>query len=435
MRRRISDVIGEDIAEGDLDHLQAPAMYTAYLATNRPLHDLLDEAFATGFKPNYYHEALAQLPINSFVTTNWDNLLEEALAAVPLAVPVRTLFRDEHIGSWNETRARNVIKLHGSIQDKSSIVFTEDQYLARYAKDSLLFQLVRVLLASRSVLMLGFSLSDVFVKLLFHQVRDLTARSGRPHWYAIAEDRASRVALDYLRHAGFTPIIIPSSLNDPSPLAPFLDACVEQTATIARDRSTRSALIRRATTALFGYRGPNKIIRIRAMLGPFGNPAPDPDDPIFGSTQRDLEEYELHELCVRLATEAGFTIRLIGSPASVDYVTAKGYVRRQTLRRVRSFLDTAERLGDRFEFAELACPSERNQWIAADQSVIDSWKGSSGDNQLYPDATLSIDQGSVSMAVRWFDDDFAEACNRGGGIRQSRQTVIAELRRLIAEAQ
>ncbi|MFL9655144.1 SIR2 family protein [Streptomyces sp. PB17] len=435
VRKRLSSVMGDPVSEEDLDHLQVPAMYAGYLATSQPLNDLLDEAFSTGFQPNVYHSALAQLPVNSFVTTNWDNLLETALTAVPLAGPVRSIYRDDQIGSWNEIRARNVIKLHGSIQDKSSIVFSEDQYLSRYGRDSLLFQLVRVLLATRSVLMMGFSLNDVFVKLLFHQVRDLTAGSGRPHWYVIDESRATRVALDYLRHVGFTPIVVPAAARDPEPLKGFLEHLIAETSTIARDGSSRAALIRRTTEALHSYRGPHKVIRIRAVLGPFGNPPPGDDDPVFGSSSRDEEEYELHRLCIRLAEENGFVIRLIGDPTSVDYVTAKGYLPAQTTRRLKSFIATAERLGDRFEFARLAAPSDRNQWIAADQGVIDSWKGSLGSNQLYPDATLSLDQTTIGMAIRWFDDDFAAACARDGGRENAKKRLMEDLRKVIAQSE
>jgi hypothetical protein len=50
---------------------------------------------------------------------------------------------------------------------------------------------------------------------------------------------------------------------------------------------------------------------------------------------------------------------------------------------------------------------------------------------LYPDATLSSDRVRVHLAIQWFDHDFAEAAERGGGIEKSREDIFTRLEGLI----
>jgi hypothetical protein len=126
-------------------------------------------------------------------------------------------------------------------------------------------------------------------------------------------------------------------------------------------------------------------------------------------------------------------VRLIGRPAALDALVAKGYSRTQALRRISAFADTARRLGPRFEFAPMQSPSDRNQWIAANRSVVESWKEVSGPNQLYSRAMLREERGAVTLAARLFDEDFNEAQDRGGGPEQTRKRPFEELDALLRE--
>lgn len=408
-------------------------MYSALAASSQPLHELLDEAFLTGFEPNEYHHALARMPVDTYITTNWDVLLEKALEQAPFRAPVRVLYRDDHVADWSEAQRTSVIKLHGTIKDHRSIVFSEDQYLDRYGSDSLLFQLVRVLLASRSVLMIGFSYSDTFVKLLFHRVGRLVTESRRPHWFVTSEDRATPAFLQYLKQVGFVPIVLPSAAEHPESILQFLQLLASETGTVVRDRASRARLLRRITEPLLTYRGSERILRIRATLGPFGSPEPDPSDHLFGSAARDQEEYALHRICVELVEHAGFQVRLLGRPSSLEAMLTKGYSRPQALRRMSAFAATAARLGDRLEFARVQSPNDRNQWIAANRSVVESWKEVSGPGQLYSEAMLREERGAVVLAARLFDEDFEEATQRGGGRAQIRAQLVDDLEAVLRE--
>ncbi len=369
--------------------------------------------------------------MSTYITTNWDLLLEIALKQVPFRAPVEVLYRDEQVADWSEAQRTSVIKLHGTISDHRSIVFSEAQYLDRYGTDSLLFQLVRVLLASRSVLMIGFGYSDAFVKLLFHQARELIGDSRKQHWFVTSEDRITPAFQHYLVQVGFSPVVLPSSETHPGSILEFLQLLAGETTTVVHNRSSRARLLQRVTEPLRDYLGSERILRIRATLGPFGSPEPDPAAQVFGSARRDEEEYALHQACVKLVEERRFRIRLLGRPASLDALLSKGYSRSQALRRIRAFARTAEYLGDAFEFAPVQSPSDRNQWIAANRSVVESWKEVSGPGQLYSRAMLHEERGAVALAARLFDEDFEEAVQRAGGQEEAKERLANELRPLL----
>jgi|GEM_PF-4987685 len=430
VRSRLGSLRGKPITADELDLLQVPLSYRGHFASTRPLHDILRVAFGEGYAPNAYHRALVELPIRTYLTTNWDRLIELALTEADFGSNPQVLHSDSDVSFWNEHNSRSVIKLHGTIERQESIVFSEDDYYDRYSGDSLLFQLARVLFASRSVMMLGFSLSDTFVKLLFRQVRIVTQKSSRPHWYIIPSAYASEGFVDYVRQAGFTPLVVPPGRDPALPLLDFLIVLARESRTVARDRHARAELLLRETAALEHYHGPDRTVRVRAILGPLGNPRPG-KEPFFGSPDQDLIEYELHELCLRLADSRGFKLRLIGSPHSVEYLEAKGYDARETQRRLSEFLASARAMGERFEFAPLESPTDRNQWISADRSVVDSWKGTTGDFQLYPDATLTLDRHAVQLATKWYDDDFEKGVARAGGIAAAREQMFNDVEHAI----
>ena len=64
--------------------------------------------------------------IKTIITTNWDTYFEDCCAAVPLTIP-------EDISLLDET-SRHVLKIHGSINNLSSIVATKSDYESCYER-------------------------------------------------------------------------------------------------------------------------------------------------------------------------------------------------------------------------------------------------------------------------------------------------------------
>ncbi len=132
------------------------------------------------------HRALAELELPIYITTNQDNLLENALSAI--GRKPRTL-----LCPWNESVERKldqytekpsiqeplVYHLFGSWDQPDSIVLTEDQYfdflVGVTGNKDIIPDEVRLALSSSSLLFLGFQTHDWNFRVLF---RSILARPG-----------------------------------------------------------------------------------------------------------------------------------------------------------------------------------------------------------------------------------------------------------------
>jgi hypothetical protein len=102
-----------------------------------------------------FHKELATMtPITTVVTTNWDTAFEDHCRARPFVVD------DDY--AYYDLPGRKVFKIHGSVNNVSTIVATEEDYEQRestYA-NSALGSTLKHILATQTVVFIGFSLSD-----------------------------------------------------------------------------------------------------------------------------------------------------------------------------------------------------------------------------------------------------------------------------------
>lgn len=167
------------------------------------------------------HTHLAELPITTFWTSNYDSLIEDALRASGRTPAVRRT--GASLTNTRKGANAEVLKMHGDIQDADRVVITKEDY-ERYSKDNepLLIRLKNDLI-SKSFLFVGFSFSDPNLELILSQVRLLVGDSPRSH-YAVfkkpSRDEYSRPAkfryelnrwqlrLGDLRRYGIQPVIV-----------------------------------------------------------------------------------------------------------------------------------------------------------------------------------------------------------------------------------
>lgn len=102
-----------------------------------------------------FHRELSTVHfIQDIVTTNWDTSFEDACGALPIVVPDDYAF-------WNAP-GRKVFKIHGSITNWGTVVATEADYLKCYRRlrDGVVGASLKHLLATKSVIFVGYSLGD-----------------------------------------------------------------------------------------------------------------------------------------------------------------------------------------------------------------------------------------------------------------------------------
>src|SRR2546428_14070193 len=150
-------------------------------------HKFLDRQFTPqpSCKHQPFHQALIQLGFSGIVTTNYDLILEDAIGEtcsstayfrcepIDLCEPRRYRVLDflRSIGPSNEHRY--VLHLHGLYRSPDCLILTRRDYETRYgqlrnadgrrvALDTLHRKVIWTLLATHSVVFVGFSLQDEF---------------------------------------------------------------------------------------------------------------------------------------------------------------------------------------------------------------------------------------------------------------------------------
>lgn len=144
--------------------------------------ELLHDEFAQIAAPSELHHALVALDQRILVTTNFDKLLESAFdqsgsthhpkVITRLGADAFKMLRDDR---------RYLVKLHGSIDDPESFVFTKAEYIERAFESPVYGDFIRTLLATHTFVFVGFSMSDPAISSLVEQYA-YRYPGGRPHY-------------------------------------------------------------------------------------------------------------------------------------------------------------------------------------------------------------------------------------------------------------
>lgn len=144
--------------------------------------DLLHEEFGQIADPSPLHKALVGLDQRIMVTTNFDKLIESAIEQGSsthypkiinrLSADAFKMLRDD---------GRYLVKMHGSIDDPETFIFTKSEYIAKAFENWIYGEFLRTLLATHTVLFVGFSMSDPAVSALVEQYA-FRFPNGRPHY-------------------------------------------------------------------------------------------------------------------------------------------------------------------------------------------------------------------------------------------------------------
>jgi NAD-dependent SIR2 family protein deacetylase len=108
------------------------------------------------------HHALACMAdkLDVILTTNWDNLLEDAFDASRTARDsYQRVYRDVHVPTLQSAKT-TIVKLHGHIDDPSSYVVTQEDCKAFQRRHPRLADYLRVCLATSTLVIVGYGQGD-----------------------------------------------------------------------------------------------------------------------------------------------------------------------------------------------------------------------------------------------------------------------------------
>lgn len=405
---------GEVDSIDDFDMFETPDAYLSNSSRKNEFISFLDESIRKGFKPNNLHTLLSKIPFKTYLTTNWDSLIEDELCKTQNA---NIIFDDKTATSWREALATQIIKFHGTIKNPESIVFGFRSYVELYRKSSTLINLIRTIIATRPILFIGFGMKDLFFKDLLS-----TIEKNNEHFVILPEKDINRKG--YLEKQNLSVIITPSTDLDPYGITTFLNDLWSNTYNVAKNRIERTNLLIRETKRLNQYLGSDKTIRVRASMGPFAVPDTNDLDIFGGEDIYNIEKALLNTVLETLQKSKG-KIKIICSPLDGgENSFKKGYTKEAHLERLKACIRWTEFLGDKIEIAITPRASDINDWIVSTFALIESRKSNTVEGRLYQYGQLDVNVNSVLTTVNRFDEDFQNIVNNVGGVELARKEFI-----------
>lgn len=111
-----------------------------------------------------FSRMLAKIPyFNRIVTTNWDPFLERSLGVL---VP---MVEDRDIPFWDDNK-RQVLKIHGCITRPYTLVATREDYEICIEHSPLVFNKLRDLMATKTVIFAGYGMQDSDFQLILEEI-------------------------------------------------------------------------------------------------------------------------------------------------------------------------------------------------------------------------------------------------------------------------
>ncbi len=171
------------------------------------INDVLDETFAAPPISTVDHDLLASIPhFRTIITTNYDCLFEGAYENDALLI-----FRESDVSSWDDKRV-NILKIHGDLSDKSSIILTREDYSHFYRKDysSPFWATIINAIATKTILFLGYGYEDPNVWAIFQHVYDHLGGNRKSAYFVSPSASDNKIeflkskGIHYISHSGET---------------------------------------------------------------------------------------------------------------------------------------------------------------------------------------------------------------------------------------
>lgn len=161
------------------DNLTLAEFYRITKGQIGPLRSWMDRAWhsdTTNISKSRIHELIAKADFDLIYTTNYDRWIERAYDHYGKPYSKIAGVGDLSNIANNKTQ---IIKFHGDFDDDSSIVIDETSYFERLEFESPLDIKLRSDILGRSVLFIGYSLSDINIRYLFFKLANLWKKSAR----------------------------------------------------------------------------------------------------------------------------------------------------------------------------------------------------------------------------------------------------------------
>ncbi len=181
LMRSIATEVGLDV-EKENDLVALAQYHINERGGRQRINQILVSEFSERAQITENHRILAHLPIETYWTTNYDTLIEQALREAGKRADVK--ITAANLATTLPRRDAIVYKMHGDVSDTSNAVVTKDDYEAYSAtrRGQLFSTALRGDLVSKTFLCLGFSFSDPNLDYVLSRIRVLLEGNRREHY-------------------------------------------------------------------------------------------------------------------------------------------------------------------------------------------------------------------------------------------------------------
>jgi hypothetical protein len=175
------------------DYLTASELAFRYVREDR-LFTKLEEVFTRRYQPSDVHRALVSLGQRIYVTPNYDTILDTYFRSeFSEGIIVKDHTQRDLIAG---VRSRSVllIKSHGTIDDRDSIVLTRSHYARARAMNSTFYRILDSLFLTKTILFIGCGTKDPDIELLLEDA--CTSYPSAPPHYMIKLRSDDELAFD-----------------------------------------------------------------------------------------------------------------------------------------------------------------------------------------------------------------------------------------------
>lgn len=204
----IFNLLGDNLTLAEYYKIQKKSIKQLALWMDEKWHDP-----SIKIEESRIHKLIADLNFPIIYTTNYDRWLEKTFDYYE-----KEYVKVANVGDFVKLKqgVPQIIKFHGDFDDASSIVFTESSYFDRLEFESPLDIKFRSDILGKTILFIGYSLSDINTRYIFYKLNKLWEHSSfhekRPESYIFLA-RPNKVEEEILRRRKILPIV--SSIDDP----------------------------------------------------------------------------------------------------------------------------------------------------------------------------------------------------------------------------
>jgi Sir2- and TIR-associating SLOG family/SIR2-like domain len=179
MMRDIASDLGLDV-DKETDLIALAQYHFNSKQSRAKINQHLIEEFTKDANLTSNHHLIANLPVHTIWTTNYDNLIERAFEAARKQVDVK--YREPQLAFTKPGRVVTIYKVHGDANNPDEAVLTKNDYELFESKRKLFSIQLQGHLVSKTFVFLGYSLNDPNIEYILSRIRTLLGTDARQHF-------------------------------------------------------------------------------------------------------------------------------------------------------------------------------------------------------------------------------------------------------------